>query len=122
MGADIGASGLQVRIGLIVSRVSADSSADAATAILRTENLTIRFGGLTALREVNFAVERGEIRAIIGPNGAGKSTFFNCLTGVLRPSSNMTANAFFSTQVVIRTFLPTMLRARTLTCLGWISS
>jgi len=67
--------------------VSADTSANATTAILRTEDLTIRFGGLTALREVNFAVERGEIRAIIGPNGAGKSTFFNCLTGVLRPSS-----------------------------------
>ena len=67
--------------------MSADTSANTTTAILRTEDLTIRFGGLTALREVNFAVERGEIRAIIGPNGAGKSTFFNCLTGVLRPSS-----------------------------------
>jgi len=55
--------------------------------ILRTEELTIRFGGLSALNRVNFAVERGEIRAVIGPNGAGKSTFFNCLTGVLRPSS-----------------------------------
>jgi branched-chain amino acid transport system ATP-binding protein len=55
--------------------------------LLRTEALTIRFGGLTALNQVNFAVERGEIRAVIGPNGAGKSTFFNCLTGVLRPTS-----------------------------------
>ena len=54
--------------------------------ILRTEDLTVRFGGLTALNQVNFAVGRDEIRAIIGPNGAGKSTFFNCLTGVLRPS------------------------------------
>jgi branched-chain amino acid transport system ATP-binding protein len=55
--------------------------------LLRTEDLTVRFGGLTALNQVNFAVERGEVRAIIGPNGAGKSTFFNCLTGVRRPSS-----------------------------------
>src|SRR6478672_10981284 len=55
--------------------------------VLRTEGLTVRFGGLTALNSVNFEVRRGEIRAIIGPNGAGKSTFFNCLTGVLRPSS-----------------------------------
>ena len=55
--------------------------------ILCTEDLTVRFGGLTALNQVNFAVGRDEIRAIIGPNGAGKSTFFNCLTGVLRPSS-----------------------------------
>jgi branched-chain amino acid transport system ATP-binding protein len=59
----------------------------AAAPILRTEDLTVRFGGLTALNQVNFAVRRDEIRAIIGPNGAGKSTFFNCLTGVLRPSS-----------------------------------
>jgi branched-chain amino acid transport system ATP-binding protein len=36
---------------------------------------------------VDFEIRRGEIRAIIGPNGAGKSTFFNCLTGVMRPSS-----------------------------------
>src|SRR5215218_11125327 len=49
--------------------------------------LTVRFGGLTALNRVNFEVGRDEIRAIIGPNGAGKSTFFNCLTGVLRPTA-----------------------------------
>src|SRR5438552_17433102 len=55
--------------------------------VLRTEGLTVRFGGLTALNNVNFEIRRGEIRAIIGPNGAGKSTFFNCLTGVLRPTS-----------------------------------
>jgi branched-chain amino acid transport system ATP-binding protein len=55
--------------------------------VLRTEGLTLRFGGLTALNGVDFAVQRGEIRAVIGPNGAGKSSFFNCLTGVLRPSA-----------------------------------
>jgi branched-chain amino acid transport system ATP-binding protein len=63
------------------------AAADVAATVLRTEDLTIRFGGLTALNEVNFAVARDEIRAVIGPNGAGKSTFFNCLTGVLRPTS-----------------------------------
>ncbi|HZD89879.1 MAG TPA: ABC transporter ATP-binding protein [Pseudolabrys sp.] len=47
----------------------------------------MRFGGLAALNQVNFEVARDEVRAIIGPNGAGKSTFFNCLTGVLRPSA-----------------------------------
>ena len=59
---------------------------DAAAPILRTERLTVRFGGLTALNQVSISVARGEIRAIIGPNGAGKSTFFNCLTGVIRPT------------------------------------
>src|SRR5215471_16708915 len=66
----------------------ADTAGDGASAtLLRTEDLALRFGGLTALRGVNLAVRQGEIRAIIGPNGAGKSTLFNCLTGVLRPSS-----------------------------------
>ncbi len=59
----------------------------ASVPILRTKDLTVRFGGLTALNQVNFELAREEIRAVIGPNGAGKSTFFNCLTGVLRPSS-----------------------------------
>ena len=67
---------------------SPDVSRGAASApVLRTELLTVRFGGLAALNQVNFEVQRGEIRAIIGPNGAGKSTFFNCLTGVLRPTA-----------------------------------
>ena len=68
--------------------IAADSFDGPASApILRTEDLTVRFGGLTALNQVNFELAREEIRAVIGPNGAGKSTFFNCLTGVHRPSS-----------------------------------
>ena len=58
-----------------------------ASILLRTEGLTRQFGGLTAVNKVSIAVRRGEIRAIIGPNGAGKSTFFNCLTGVIPPTS-----------------------------------
>jgi branched-chain amino acid transport system ATP-binding protein len=69
------------------ARSPASGRGDAKPTVLRTEGLTIRFGGLTALNNVNFEVKRDEIRAIIGPNGAGKSTFFNCLTGVLRPTA-----------------------------------
>jgi branched-chain amino acid transport system ATP-binding protein len=61
--------------------------ADDRGPVLRAEGLTVRFGGLVALNGVSFEVQRDEIRAIIGPNGAGKSTFFNCLTGVLPPTS-----------------------------------
>jgi branched-chain amino acid transport system ATP-binding protein len=72
---------------LAASGRSAAASPGSAGTLLRTEKLTVRFGGLTALNAVDFAVPKGEVRAIIGPNGAGKSTFFNCLTGVLRPTA-----------------------------------
>jgi branched-chain amino acid transport system ATP-binding protein len=68
-------------------RSPASSRGPASAPILKTELLTVRFGGLVALSQVNFEVQRDEVRAIIGPNGAGKSTFFNCLTGVLRPTA-----------------------------------
>jgi branched-chain amino acid transport system ATP-binding protein len=66
---------------------AAPAESPGAAPLLETQDLSIRFGGLNALNKVNFAVQRNEIRAVIGPNGAGKSTFFNCLTGVLRPTS-----------------------------------
>jgi branched-chain amino acid transport system ATP-binding protein len=68
-------------------RSPAEDRGAATVPILKTEQLSVRFGGLAALTGVNFEVARGEVRAIIGPNGAGKSTFFNCLTGVLRPTA-----------------------------------
>jgi branched-chain amino acid transport system ATP-binding protein len=71
----------------IDTRSPAGNRGAAPSPILRTEMLAVRFGGLAALNRINFEINRGEIRAIIGPNGAGKSTFFNCLTGVLRPTS-----------------------------------
>jgi branched-chain amino acid transport system ATP-binding protein len=49
------------------------------TTLLRTTDLTMRFGGLTALDKVNFDVRRGSIHSLIGPNGAGKTTLFNCI-------------------------------------------
>jgi len=53
--------------------------------ILETQNVVKRFGGLTAVNKMNFAIERGSIRSIIGPNGAGKTTFFNTISGLYRP-------------------------------------
>jgi branched-chain amino acid transport system ATP-binding protein len=50
--------------------------------VLRVENLTMRFGGVTAVDRLSLDVNRGEIVALIGPNGAGKTTAFNCITGV----------------------------------------
>ncbi len=55
--------------------------------ILNVKNLTMSFGGLKALENVNIAVQKGQIAALIGPNGAGKTTFFNCITGIYEPSS-----------------------------------
>ncbi|REJ20237.1 MAG: high-affinity branched-chain amino acid ABC transporter ATP-binding protein LivG [Bacillaceae bacterium] len=54
---------------------------------LETRQLTKQFGGLVAVDQVNFSVEKGKINAIIGPNGAGKSTFFNLISGFYPPSS-----------------------------------
>jgi ABC-type uncharacterized transport system ATPase subunit len=56
------------------------------TVLLSTDDLSMRFGGVTAVDGVSFAVNEGELRCLIGPNGAGKSTFFKCLTGQYKPS------------------------------------
>ena len=55
--------------------------------LLRVENLTKSFGGLTAVKNLSFSVEEGEIVGIIGPNGAGKTTSFSLITGFLAPDS-----------------------------------
>ena len=54
--------------------------------VLRVEGLTMDFGGIRALDNVDMHVVRGEVAALIGPNGAGKTTFFNCITGIYEPS------------------------------------
>jgi ABC-type branched-subunit amino acid transport system ATPase component len=57
------------------------------SAVLRTVDLCMNFGGLRVTQNINLALERGARHALIGPNGAGKTTLLNQLTGVLRPSS-----------------------------------
>jgi ABC-type branched-subunit amino acid transport system ATPase component len=59
--------------------------------LLRVEGLTKRFGGLTALSDVNLTMEAGEIRGLIGPNGSGKTTFFNVVCGIFPPEAGSVA-------------------------------
>ncbi|MFC3958769.1 ABC transporter ATP-binding protein [Halovivax cerinus] len=72
--------------------VTGDESTDEAAsdrqvenAVLEVSNLHKRFGGIVAVDDTSFSVERGSITGLIGPNGAGKSTTFNCITGVYQP-------------------------------------
>ena len=60
--------------------------ATAGVPLLLAEGVVMRFGGLTAVNDVNLTVNEGEIVGLIGPNGAGKTTFFNCLTGMYKPT------------------------------------
>jgi branched-chain amino acid transport system ATP-binding protein len=61
-------------------------SETSTTPLLEVKNLTIRFGGLTAVDDASFVVRRGELLGVIGPNGAGKTTTFNAIVGVVRPT------------------------------------
>jgi branched-chain amino acid transport system ATP-binding protein len=56
-------------------------------ALLRVEDVTVRFGGIVALDRVSFELPRGQILGLIGPNGAGKTTLFNCLSRLYQPTN-----------------------------------
>jgi branched-chain amino acid transport system ATP-binding protein len=63
-----------------------DQAASDGALVLEARKVTRRFGGLVAVREVDFQVGQRQIIGLIGPNGAGKTTFFNCITGMFAPS------------------------------------
>jgi branched-chain amino acid transport system ATP-binding protein len=69
----------------------AGAGARDGSTVLRVEHLTMRFGGLVAIDNLSFAVDRGTITALIGPNGAGKTTVFNCITGFYKPTEGRIA-------------------------------
>jgi branched-chain amino acid transport system permease protein len=60
---------------------------DAAAPVLEVEDVTVRFGGVTAVHSAGLRVPRGQIVGLIGPNGAGKTTLFNTISGLIRPAS-----------------------------------
>ena len=68
--------------------------------LLKVEGLSIRFGGILALNDVGFSVEKGEIFSIIGPNGAGKTTVLNCITRINQP---LKGNIQFKGRDLLRT-------------------
>ncbi|QUQ67474.1 ABC transporter ATP-binding protein [Kutzneria sp. CA-103260] len=57
------------------------------TPVLQARDVSMVFGGLSALKNVSLTLDEGKIVGLIGPNGAGKTTFFNCLTGLYRPTT-----------------------------------
>ena len=57
--------------------------------VLKIENVTMQFGGVVAVNNLNLTVKEGEICSLIGPNGAGKTTAFNCITGVYQPTNGL---------------------------------
>jgi len=80
-------------------RIFASIRPDEKRAELEVKDLTLKFGGITALNKVNLTVSSGELIAIIGPNGAGKTSLLNCITGYYKPQEG---RIFFNGEDITR--------------------
>jgi branched-chain amino acid transport system ATP-binding protein len=78
----------QARAGApVLDHAGLTGTLDDDSLLVKARGVTKRFGGLTAVSDVNFDIQRGSIVSIIGPNGAGKTTFFNMITGFYSPTA-----------------------------------
>ena len=83
---DLAEAGVPLEVAKVTS-TDRDIAVGVGEKLVEVKNLTMKFGGLTALDDVSFDIHRGEILGLIGPNGAGKTTCFNAMTGVYKPTS-----------------------------------
>lgn len=83
---DLAEAGVPLEVAKVIS-TDRDIAVGVGEKLVAVKNLTMKFGGLTALDDVSFDIHRGEILGLIGPNGAGKTTCFNAMTGVYKPTS-----------------------------------
>jgi branched-chain amino acid transport system ATP-binding protein len=98
---------------LAEARAETGSQQGDRSALLSVEGVTIRFGGVTALQDVSFAVARGAICGLIGPNGAGKTTLFNCISRLYDPHAGRIVFEGRPLQSVARHEMATLGVART---------
>ncbi|WP_259921794.1 ABC transporter ATP-binding protein [Dermacoccus abyssi] len=82
---DLAEAGVPLEVAKVIS-TDRDIAVGVGEKLVEVKNLTMKFGGLTALDDVSFDIHRGEILGLIGPNGAGKTTCFNAMTGVYKPT------------------------------------
>src|SRR5688572_10007855 len=90
-----------VRLLAVVRLPTLDSRPMAPMSVIKIEKMTVRFGGITAVNEVDLTVEEGQIFSVIGPNGAGKTTVFNAITGIYEPTEGTVQ---FQDQPLVRPF------------------